>query len=379
MKKILLTAALIISGIALHAQRSNVLAVFQLIEADKYEEAKDAVQAAIAHEKTRNWARTWYAKGFLCQTAYEKGKKDNNKKLYELYPDQLYVAHEAYEKALSIDRSGRLDKQVAPHYIKLANDFINQGQVHYKNKEYKEALNAYQHAIEINESKVLTVATDTSLIYNAALAAYHVKKWDEATDYLQTLNEYRHSPNVAHLLYNLSLQNSDTAAAEQALFDGIDRYEYDEDLVLVLSDHLYQTGQLKKGIAVLDSAAQNDTTKYIFPYTKGLIYQKSGKYSQAIKAYQSAIHIDPEEVNSYVNIGTCYYNIGVEIKENARKITNNRQYLRERKRSDDAFRTAVKWLEQAREKDPDNHKLTAQLNELYKVIQLGEDIEKDMP
>lgn len=364
---------------AVSAQRSNVIAVYQLIEADKYEEAKTAIQEAIVHKNTRGWPNTWYARGLLCQTAYEKGIKDKNKKLYELFPDQIYEAHRSYEKALQLDKRERLDKQIAPLYVKLANDLTKIGQDHYTKEEYAEALKAFEHALEISNSPVLTVKTDTSLIYNAALSAYHVKKWDKATDYLNTLNEYQHSPNVAHLLFSLYLQNNDTTAAEEVLLDGIIRYEYDQDMVLVLTDHLFKTGQSDRALVVLDSAAQNDTANYMFPYTSGLLLQKTGRYEEAIEAYKKALSIDPEVVETYVNIGNCYYNIGVDIKEKARTIVNNRQYLREREKFNQAFRSAADWLEKAREKDPDNRKLTAQLNELYKVIRVDDQTSRDSP
>jgi len=59
--------------LTLTAQKSKVLAVFQLIETGKYSEAKEEIEEAIADKKTGQWFRTWYARGLLCQTAYQKG------------------------------------------------------------------------------------------------------------------------------------------------------------------------------------------------------------------------------------------------------------------------------------------------------------------
>ncbi len=50
------------------AQKSKVMASFQLIETGKYEEAKKSIEEAIADKKTEQWPRTWYARGLLCQT-----------------------------------------------------------------------------------------------------------------------------------------------------------------------------------------------------------------------------------------------------------------------------------------------------------------------
>jgi len=376
--RILIAIFLVIASGAF-AQRSNVIAVLQLIETNKYEEAKESIEAAVKNKKTRDWPRTWYTRGVLCQTAYEEGIKKKEKKLYELYPEQLFTAHISYEKALKLDKHGRLDRQVAPHYVNLANDFIKMGQEQYGKEEYAKALKAFEHALDISKSPVLNVQTDTNLIYNTALAAYHLKKWEDASAYLQTLNEMQHSPNVAQLLFSLYLHNEDTTAAEEVLLEGIDRYDYDENMVLVLTEHLYNSNQAERAIEVLDSATVNDTANYRFPFTKGLILQKSGRYRAAITAYKMATKIQPDEVEAYVNIGNCYYNIGVEIKDNARQIVNNRIYLQERQKANRAFESAATWLEKAREKDPDNRKLTAQLNELYNMIRLDDQITPDNP
>ena len=76
----------------------------------------------------------------------------------------------------------------------------------------------------------------------------------------------------------------------------------------------------------------------------------------------------PDETEIYEHIGTCYYNIGVDIEKKARAITNNRAFTREKERSAEAFETAVTWFEKALEKDPDNQYVITKLYQLYKVL-----------
>ena len=90
------------------AQKSRVLAVFQMIDQGKYEEAREAIELAVWNDKTSRWYRTYYAKGLLCQTAYEEGYPKKDKKKTTLYPDQLYVAYASYEKALDLDNRKKL-------------------------------------------------------------------------------------------------------------------------------------------------------------------------------------------------------------------------------------------------------------------------------
>ncbi|MFO7655709.1 MAG: tetratricopeptide repeat protein [Bacteroidales bacterium] len=362
---------LILSGcsVLLQAQRSKVISVFQLIETAKYDDAKKAIEEALTDKKTMEWPKTWYARGLLCQVAYEKKKT-------KLYPDQLYVAYESYEKALALDTRGRLETQLAPLYVRLANEFQMIGERHYTGRKYDDALKAFEQALLINRSPILSVLIDTSLVYNTALAASEAKQWDKAIGYLSILHKEKYSSNASHLLFNVFLEKGDTASAEKVLLEGIDRYEDHEDMVLLLVDLLFHTNNIEKAVAILDSAAAGSPSKYIFPYTKSLVYQKTSQYRKAIDAYEEAINLAPKELKIYSNIGTCYYNIGVEIDENARTITNNRIFLEERAKSISAFESAVEWLEKAHEMAPENQQVIMKLYQLYNALLITDKINK---
>lgn len=346
----------------LHAQKSKVISVFQLIETAKYEDAKKAIEEAIIDEKTMEWPRTWYARGFLCQTANDKKKSD-------LYPDQLYVAFESYEKALELDARGRVEVQLAPLYVLLANDFQKLGEKHFNSKKYKDALKAFEHALQINRSPILTVKIDTNLVYNTALAAYESKDWGKAIGYLSMLHKNNYSTNVTHLLFTGYLENGDTLSAERVILEGIEHYDDKEVLVLLLVDHLFLR-DVDRAVSILDVASASGPDKYIYPYTKGLIYQKTNQYQKAIDAYKEAIDLAQDELKIYKNMGTCYYNIGVEIEENSRAIINNKSFLEEKAKSIVAFESAVNCLEKVYEKDPRDQQVIVKLYELYKVLHI---------
>ena len=356
----------------LQAQRSNVISLFQLIETAKYDEAKTAIEEAVEAEKTADWSVTWYTRGLLCQTAYEKGIEKNNKKHYELYPDQLYVAYDSYEKALRLDSRGRMEKQLAPLYVLLANDFQQLGEKRFRDEQYKESLRAFEQALEINRSPILTVEIDTNLIYNTALAAYEGEEWEKAIDYLSQLNQNKYDPNVSHLLFTVHLEREDTTAAIELLTEDIERYEENEDLVMLLANLLFQTEDTENAIATLDTASARDSSNYIFPYTKGLIYQKTEQYRKAIAAYKRSVELAPEDVKIYANIGTCYYNLGVDIQQNARTITNNRTFRKEQAKAEAEFALSIEWLEKALEKDPDNQMVIEKLHPLYSVLGIND-------
>ena len=146
---------------------------------------------------------------------------------------------------------------------------------------------------------------------------------------------------------------------------------HDEDLVLLLADLYFQTSTNGKAVDLLDDAASKDTSNYNFPYTKGLIYQKREQYQKAIDAYKEALALAPGATNIDTHIGTCYYNVGVEIEKQARTMTNKRAVTREKERSAEAFEMAITWFKKALEKDPDNQYIITKLNQLYSVLGVG--------
>lgn len=380
MNKLVFTILFLLGfSLHLHGQRASVFAAFQLIESGKYAEAKKAIDEALEDEKTMDWSRTWYARGLLCQKAYEKGIKDKDKKLYELYPDQLFISYESFEKSLAFKRSSRITDQLEPIYIQLANDFMVLGEKEYKANRFNKSLNAYENALKINESSILSVTLDTNLVYNTALAAYNSKQHEKSIAHLKRLNEMSYSPNIPHMLSAVHLALEDTSSAELVLQAGIEQYEEREDLILVFVDLLFASDKCEEAVIVLDSAAAWSPEKYIFPYSKGLVYQKKEKYEQAIEAYKEAIEVDPEKLSSYTNIGTCYFNIGVEKEQNARFINNNKSYREELAKSESARKGAVYWLEKALEIDSDNKDVKNQLIQLYRSLHMTDKIKELTP
>ncbi len=375
--KRLLFLILIISGCTVMAplKRSKLISVFHLIETQKYNDAKDLVEEMVEDEESSQWPRTWYARGLLSQTAYRDGMEKNDKKKYELYPDQLYVAIESYEKALELDTRGKLVRQLAPNYILLANDFQKMGEKHFQDKKFTDALKAFEQALEITRSSILSMHVDTSLVFNAAISAFEAQKWKKAIKHLNRLHNYNYSPNTAHLLFQANLANGDTISAQDALAEGIEKYDDNENLILLLSDLLFQLNEIDQAVDLLDSAMVQSPEKHIFPYTQGLIYQKAGQYSNAIEAYKKANELAPDDLMINVNIATCYYNIGVEIEESARTLTLNTLVQQEKARSAEAFENAVLWLDKTYDQEPEDQIVIQKLFQLYKDLRINDKME----
>jgi tetratricopeptide (TPR) repeat protein len=351
-------------------QKRKLIAVFHLIETAKYADAKVASEELINDKEAAQWPKTWYARGVLSQNAYREGIKKNDKKLSELYPDQLYVARQSFDKALALDKAGRMERQLAPRYVLLANDFQILGERHFRNKKYEDALRAFEQALEISEKPVLMMQADTNLVYNTALAAFESKNWNKAIGYFGRLHDEKHSANVAHLLFEANFRKGDTLAARKVLTEGIASYDDNQDLVLLLADFFVSINDTISALQTLDRAIASNPQNPTFHYAKGLIYQKSGRYSEAIRSYNQTVNLAPGDLMAHVNMATCYYNIGVEIEENARAIMDISVVREEKERSEEAFKAAEEWLDKAYQMNPADQELIGRLYELYKSLRI---------
>jgi len=357
---------------AVYGQKSRVLSVFQLIEAGKYEEAKEAIELAVWNDKTSRWPRTYYAKGLLCQKAFESGFSSNDMKKTNLYPEQLLVAYDAYEKAVELDTRNRIHSLIETQYYGLANLFQKLGEKHFLKREYSQAMTAFEHALLVSKSPLISVETDTSLVYNTAMAAYESKNWDKAISYLTGLNSDAYSSNTALLLYRACVENGDSITGEQVLTEGVERYDYDQTIVMQLVDLLVETGHPERALDQLNYAIEQKPENHYFKWTRGLLYQQANQYQEAISDFKRASELSPSEASIYYNLGISYYNMGVEITETARHIRNNTEYQAARLEARNNFRESVTWLEKAYQTDPGHQPTISKLYQLYQRLQMPE-------
>lgn len=376
MKKLFFLSLILLSSCSVLSplQKSKFISISNLIDGTKYAEAKEVIEEMILDEEFSKWPKTWYMKGLLCQTIYTEGSKAKDSKILELYEDPLLLAYKSYEKAIELDKGGKIEKLVAPKLILLANEFQKLGKAQFDETKYEASLNAFSYAMKITEIPFLAVEADTSLIYNFAIAAYENKDWENAIPALSRLHEYSYSPNTTHLLFQSSLEKGDTVAGQKVLMEGIKKYKDNDLMILLLTDLLYQQKEIDAAINKIEEVIKSQPENQKLHYTKGLVYQKAGRFSEAIEAYFDAIKISPDEARYYLHIATCYFNIGVDVEESTRSITNNKLVQEKKAESKASFKLAETWLDKAYAKNPKDSKTIQQLLELYKALRVSDKV-----
>ncbi len=356
---------------AVTAQRSRVLSVFQLIESKKYEEAKEAIELAVWNDNTSRWHRTYYAKGALCQTAWEEGFEGNDSKKTSLYPDQLQVAFKSYQKALELGAGNRTRSSISNRYYSLANDFQKLGKKQFGKKEYSKAAESFEHALQVTRSPLISVKTDTNLIYNTAIAHYEATNWEKAAEYLEILHNSGYSTDISLFLYRTFLEMEELNKAENVLVEALEVHRNEKTIVLHLVDHLMARDRNEEAVEYLTKAMEARPEDPVFPWTLGLVYKQMDRYQEAVEVLEVAYRLDPERTGISYSLGICYFNMGVEVNDAARKITDRQQYETARQQAREYLKESVEWLEIAYQIDPGYENIRSKLSQLYDRLQLN--------
>lgn len=353
-------------------QKAQIVSVYHLIEAKRFNEARGLVEEMANDENTANWSRVWYSRGNLAHTAWREGVRTNEARLQELYPNQLYVAFESFEKALKLEPGGRMERKLTPRYIQLANDFYTFGERHFRRGNFAEALRAFEHAQMLIEGSILPPKTDTLLIYNAGMAAFESRNWDRAIKQFSRLHGYGHSAGVTRLLFELYLAAGDTLAAENTILEGIDNFSNNEQLILALTEWHLDRKNPVAAMEILEEAIAANPLNPVFHNLKGFVFLETGNNSGAIASFREVVRLTPDDLHAYIHIATGYYNIGVGIDENARMLTQINQVRLERERSAQAYAQAIAWLDKVYERNDLNRDVLQRLYQLYRLLRVSE-------
>ncbi len=369
-KFLFFTGIILCFALSTEAQKSRVISANNLLESEKYDEAKETIELAVNHPKTADWHRTFLVKGLLCQKAFEAGFEKEDKKKTNLYPDQLYVAYDSYEKALELDSRNRIHSSVETQYYELANSFQKLGKRYYLRREYNQALKAFELALLVGRSPLISIKVDTGLIYNTAMAAYESRNWEKAVIYLTGLDSDSYSPETSLLLQKAYLASGDSISGEIVLKEGVEKYDYNQSIVLQLVDLYVASSRWKEAFVLIDSSIMHQPENHYFPWTRGLLHQNQEQYEPAIEDLLHASKLAPEEITIFYNLGICYYNMGVEIDKKALRIRNNMEYHSVRAEARINFEEAVVWFEKAYEANPVHQPTIEKLYQLYSRLEM---------
>lgn len=376
LKKALALSILIAAGTSAIAQTSNVrkaLNSFQeyekiknsegaeLLKSNFLEQAKQAIDLAVVHDKTKESADAWTYYSLIYSNLASDTNNDEN----------AQKAEEAIKKAKSLDEKDKnkenLDLAVQTLYIYN----FNKGVAFYGTEEFENAYNSFNRAVDF-------MPGDTIATLNAAASAIKFEQVPNKSieKYLELIKvkEYSQHKNIMLELPRLYLIAQDTASAVKYAGLAVKEYPDDSDVAMLNIEYNLIAGNVKEIISEIEHQIEKDNNNKILYFCLGLAHNSNGDLSKAYEAYENALKIDPNYSDANLNAGVVLINITHGELQALNKLENltNAQYEEKLKQLKEDIKPAEEHLLLVVQDEPKNVQALSALKSLYDFLQLTE-------
>lgn len=369
MKRFFLSFLILIISAGVFAQKGKVNSTLNYVDNGNLEKAKEAMDGAEVHEKTKDWPKTYYAKGRLAQAMYES----NDDKIRKLYDEPLMVAYNSYLKSIELDDKDRMSKMVILQIPQLSNDFLTWAGEEFEAENFKKSLVAFETLISLQKSDLYIGMFDTVLLFNAGIVAINAEEYDKALDYFEQCIEMEYGESqpyeYMHSIYNT---RGDMENAEKILIAAFEKFEDSPNVMLSLIQFYLVNEMDKEAMEYITMAKADDPNNYRLFWAEGVLYMKQERYEDATVALAKSIELEPEFFDTQYNMGVCYYNMGVNLFEIANDILDNEKYNAAVEEAKEVFAKAIPYMEKALELNPEDVATMTSLKELYYRLQMTE-------
>ncbi len=376
MRRIVITLTLIIAYTCSYGQSNKVVSAWNYLkpEYNELDKAKAAIDLAAQHPKTQAQAKTWYYRGLV----YHKLFQTKDEKFKSLDPNPLKEAYQSYLKALELDEKKRYEKDLIFKLTVAGTEFFNKGSVEFEEKRFKDAVESFETVIELS-AKPFINQVDPAAYFNAAIAADQAEMYEKALEYYQKSLELKYdgggSPSdVYHYIATVYEAMGDTVNSVKTYEDGIVAFpDNSVYLYIKLINYYLEKNQMEKAAEYIRPAVEKDPENFSLWNVYGSAFEDTD-IEESIRGYKKAIEINPDFFDPYYNIGTIYFNQGVEANDAAMKIPLNEteKYDTALKERDDFFKEALPYYEKAHEIDASFGDVLIALKEIYYRFQMSE-------
>lgn len=386
---------------ALSAQNREVLNCWSALKEGFLDDAHESINKAIEHPKTKDDYKTWWYYGRTYQELSTAEKKKYKDLCEENCADQAF---EAYIKSLRLnfqdpelkkldlekqtdimkffkalqDSDTKLEDQKALVDIitvrlpALANGFVNQGVEAFREQSYETALEKFEQSLTISS---IAMKMDTQVIYFTSLAAINSQDWERTVQYNEMLKQINYGEKVEDkvtIYQSLAMgyiNTGDTTKFINTLETGIEKYpEANYPLVIDLFNYYVDIKENEKALDYISLAIENNPDNAQFYVIKGTLYEETGQQKKAIKEYQSAVELEPENFDANYSLGAYYYNYAADTLSWANDNippTEPQKYDKVKKAADGLFEKALPYLEGARALKPNDVTVLSTLRTIY--------------
>lgn len=320
-------------------------------------DAKEAIDKAIEHDKTKDLAETWtYAALIESNIALSDNDEAAGTK-----------ALEAIQKAKELDKDEKNAENISVAGQIMGQYKFNQGVAAWDKQDFQSAYNSFNGALDY-------LPGDTTLIYYSGLAAIQNQDYDNAIEkYKEILpiKEFSQHRTVTVDLSKLYLSKQDTANALVYAQKATEEYPDDQDAAIQNIELNLIAGNESKIITDIENQISKDPQNKNLYYYLGIAYSAADNPEKALESYRKAIEIDPEYLEANTNAAVTIMNsVRDELNAvNADKSLSNEQYNAKVEEIKEKVKVAHPFLIKVTELDPSSADALRNLKSYYDFMQ----------
>lgn len=320
--------------------------------------AKEAIDKAAAHEKTKDNPETWTYKALIyADLALLDSVPTTSTPL-------LNEATSALQKAVSLDKAGENKANIEEVNKLLAQYHMNAGVRAYQAKNFKDALKGFNNSLSYRPG-------DTTLTYYAGISAINAQDYPAAIKAYQELVKTNFSNNnqIYLDLSRIYAMQKDTTAAIKAAAEGSAKFPEDADLARQEIELNLLSGKQKETIGRITAQAEKEPKNRLYPFYLGVAYATLNDNSKAEEWYKKALAIDANYAEANLNLGGLILNKGIELYNAANKLPQSKQkeYDAMMKKANTEFDRALPYLQKATELSPKSRMAWENLRAYYQA------------
>jgi Flp pilus assembly protein TadD len=381
MRKTLFTLCILLSGLA-QAQNDAVTNAFFFNKDGELDKAKDEIDRAAAHEKTKDKPKTWYFRGLI----YENILNTREAKFASIQADAGKQTYESYAKAMSLSKPGDEYYDNSQQRMNgLWGAFLNDGVKKYESKDFAGSMASYELA------QALKPADTTAFVY-ALYAAEALKDFGKCENLTRKL--FQMGRKLPGMYLSLSRQAQLAGQKDAALAiasEGRKDYPADRDLAMVELELYFATGKGNEAKSKLEEAVKMDSSRADLYAVLGNVYDqeaadsklqqkdRDAAKSKALNAYRKALKLDPSNMESNFNMGVYFFNRGADVTKKLNDLSIN-DYTKKGKAMEaeakKEFSNALPYFEACYKKDPNDVSTRKSLKSTYMRLERQADAEK---
>ncbi|HKL96601.1 MAG TPA: tetratricopeptide repeat protein [Paludibacteraceae bacterium] len=390
MKRLLIIAVFAMGIVATgSAQKSNLSKAKNKalnVESPDFEGAKEAIQAALQDESTKNEVITWYTAGLVyekIQDAEYLKEVSGRSADATLKGESAITSYAYYIKAYDMDFMPNTKGKVKPKYSKKIKNsiknyyvnmaFLNYGITEFNKKNFPKAIEAFEIHTGVPDLQMFSedkpFIKDTvfyQIRYYTALAYERSDSIVKAMEIFEQLKDKGYEEIfVNQHLSDLYKEQKDTVNYLRTLEEGYKRYPNEFFFLGNLINFYIFNNEEQKGIDYLNKAIELDPNNAQYYNVKGSVMETLNRTEEAAEYYDKALTLNPTLMEAFNNKGRMIYNEAYKLEDKSVSTRDPQGSAKLKAAALEKYKESLPYFEKAAELKPTNMENLVLLRSIY--------------